>query len=103
MIKLFLVYHYKANSMVEQIPSEFISALKAILKSVDNNPYALTEAMKVSKEEGRMDAYYTFDAALAYLTYTKIVNEPDMEDPIQKLIARLHSNLDILSSGTSDT
>ncbi len=102
MINLLIFYHYKANNMVDQFPKDFINALNAILKSVDNNPYALTEAMKVSKEEGRMDAYYTFDAALAYLTYIKIVKEPGMEDPIQKLIARLHSNLDKLSSGTSD-
>ena len=76
--------------MADQFPKDFINALNAILKNINNNPYALTEAMKVSKEEGRMDAYYTFDAALAYLTYTKIVNEPDMEDQIQKLLAKMH-------------
>jgi cob(I)alamin adenosyltransferase len=89
--------------MADQFPKEFINALNAILKHVNHNPYALTEAMKVSKQEGRMDAYYTFDAALAYLTYTKIVNEPDMEDPIQKLLAKMHSDLETLSSGTNDT
>lgn len=102
MIKLFLFYHYKANIMVEQIPSDFINALKAILKSVDNNPYALTESMNISKKEGRMDAYYTFEAALAYLTYTNIRNEPSMKQEIQKLIDKMQTNFDILSSGTSD-
>ncbi len=51
--------------MADQFPKEFINALNAILKHVNHNPYALTEAMKVSKQEGRMDAYYTFDAAWA--------------------------------------
>ena len=88
--------------MTDHFPSEFISALKAILKSVDNNPYALTESMNISKQNRRMDAYYTFEAALAYLTYTNIRNEPSMKQEIQKLINKMHTNFDILSSGTSD-
>ena len=51
--------------MVDQFPPDFINALSAIITSVDNNPYAITESMNISKEEGRMDAYYTFEAALA--------------------------------------
>ena len=47
--------------MVEQFPPDFINALKAIIKSVDNNPYAITEAMNISKQDARMDAYYTFE------------------------------------------
>lgn len=88
--------------MTDHFPSEFISALKAILKSVDNNPYALTESMNISKQNKRMDAYYTFEAALAYLTYTNIRNEPSMKQEIQKLINKMQTNFDILSSGTSD-
>lgn len=88
--------------MTDHFPSDFINALKAILKSVDNNPYALTESMNISKKEGRMDAYYTFEAALAYLTYTNIRNEPSMKQEIQKLIDKMQTNFDILSSGTSD-
>ena len=88
--------------MTDHFPSDFINALKAILKSVDNNPYALTESMNISKQEGRMDAYYTFEAALAYLTYTNIRNEPSMKQEIQKLIDKMQTNFDILSSGTSD-
>tara|TARA_R110001599_G_scaffold153992_4_gene339600 strand:- start:1831 stop:2100 length:270 start_codon:yes stop_codon:yes gene_type:complete len=88
--------------MVEQFPPEFINAIKAILTHVDNNAYALTESMNISKQEDRMDAYYTFEAALAYLTYTKIEKEEGMEGPIQKLISKMQTNLDILSTGTSD-
>ena len=61
--------------MVEQFPPDFINALKAIITSVDNNPYAITKAMNVSKEDERMDAYYTFGAALAYYTYTNYIDE----------------------------
>ena len=89
--------------MVEQFPTDFINALKAIIQNVDNNPYAITEAMNISKEEGRMDAYYTFEAALAYYTYTNIVEKENMEKPIENLINKMKENLDILSSGTSNT
>ena len=87
--------------MVEQFPPDFINALKAIITSVDNNPYAITKAMSVSKEDKRMDAYYTFEAALAYYTYTKIVEKENMEEPIEKLINKMKENLTILSSGKS--
>jgi hypothetical protein len=87
--------------MVEQLPPDFINALKAIIKSVDNNPYAITEAMNISKQDARMDAYYTFEAALAYYTYTKIVEKENMEEPIEKLINKIKENFDILSSGTT--
>ena len=87
--------------MVEQFPPDFINALKAIITSVDNNPYAITKAMSVSKEDERMDAYYTFEAALAYYTYTKIVEKENMEEPIEKLINKMKENLTILSSGKS--
>ena len=87
--------------MVEQFPPDFINALKAIIKSVENNPYAITEAMNISKEECRMDAYYTFEAALAYFTYTKIIDKENMEKPIENLINKMKKNLDILSSGTT--
>ena len=70
--------------MVEQFPIDFINALKAIITSVDNNPYAITEAMNISKQEGRMDAYYTFEAALAYYTYINIKDKEKMEQPIIK-------------------
>ena len=87
--------------MVEQFPPDFINALKAIIKNVDNNPYAITNAMNISKEEKRMDAYYTFEAALAYFTYTKIIDKENMEKPIENLINKMKKNLDILSSGTT--
>tara|TARA_B100001063_G_scaffold219629_1_gene223908 strand:+ start:442 stop:711 length:270 start_codon:yes stop_codon:yes gene_type:complete len=87
--------------MVEQFPPDFINALKAIIKNVDNNPYAITNAMNISKEEKRMDAYYTFEAALAYFTYTKIIDKENMEKPIENLINKMKENLDILSSGTT--
>ncbi len=87
--------------MVEQFPPDFINALKAIIKSVDNNPYAITEAMNISKQDARMDAFYTFEAALAYYTYTKIVEKENMEEPIEKLINKIKENFDILSSGTT--
>ena len=58
--------------------------------------------MNISKQNKRMDAYYTFEAALAYLTYTNIRNEPSMKQEIQKLIDKMQTNFDILSSGTSD-
>ena len=89
--------------MVEQFPPDFINALKAIIKSVDNNPFAITEVMNISKEEERMDAYYTFEAALAYYTYIKIVDKENMEKPIENLINKMKENLDILSSGTNNT
>lgn len=86
--------------MVEQFPPDFINALKAIIKSVDNNPYAITEAMNISKQDARMDAYYTFEAALAYYTYTNIIDKKDIEEPIENLINKIKENFDILSSGT---
>jgi len=89
--------------MVEQFPPDFINALKAIIKSVENNPYAITEAMNISKEEERMDAYYTFESALAYYTYIKIVENENMEKPIENLINKMKENLDKLSSGTNNT
>lgn len=87
--------------MVEQFPPDFINALKAIIKSVDNNPYAITEVMNISKQDARMDAFYTFEAALAYYTYTNIVEKENMEEPIEKLINKIKENFDILSSGTT--
>ena len=89
--------------MVEQFPPDFINALKAIINSVENNPYAITEAMSVSKEEKRMDAYYTFEAALAYYTYINIKDNEKMEKPIINALNKMKENLDILSSGESNT
>ena len=89
--------------MVDQFPPDFINALSAIITSVDNNPYAITESMNISKEEGRMDAYYTFEAALAYYTYNKIVDKENMDKPIENLLNKMKENLTILSSGTTNT
>lgn len=88
--------------MVEQFPIDFINALKAIITSVDNNPYAITEAMNISKQEGRMDAYYTFEAALAYYTYINIKDKEKMEQPIINALNKMKDNLDILSAGTNN-
>ena len=88
--------------MIERFPIDFINALKAIVTSVDNNPYAITEAMNISKQEGRMDAYYTFEAALAYYTYINIKDKEKMEQPIINALNKMKDNLDILSAGTNN-
>ena len=88
--------------MIERFPIDFINALKAIVTSVDNNPYAITEAMNISKQEERMDAYYTFEAALAYYTYINIKDKEKMEQPIINALNKMKDNLDILSAGTNN-
>ena len=86
---------------MDTLPDDYINALKAIIQSTENNPYTITSAMTKAEEDGRMDAYYTFEAALAYYTYTKIINKPGMETPIQNLLNNMKDNLEKLSSYTN--
>lgn len=84
--------------MVEQFPEEYIMALDAILKTVDDNPTALIEAMVQCNNDKRMYEYYTIESALAYLTYKEMLNNPDMEQPKKKLIMKMKDNLQFFYS-----
>ena len=88
--------------MVEQLPVDFVNAMKAILMSVDNEPHKLTEAMNIAEKDKRMDAYYTFEAELAYYTYINIKDKDNMETPTINALNKIKENLDILSSGNSN-
>ena len=89
--------------MTEQLPDEYIEILEVILSSINNNPYALTEAMAKCEKDKRTYEYYTFDSALAYYTYKKIKDEPGMKDPIQKLLNKLNDNLKKLGNQSDES
>lgn len=89
--------------MTDQFPDEYIEVLDAILSSVNNNPYALTEAMAKCENDKRTYEFYTFDSALAYYTYKKIKDTPGMKEPIDNLLKKLNDNLNKLGTQSNES
>ena len=77
---------------------EFVLAMEAILKQVDNKPNALLYALEKSEQDKRQMEYLTFDNALAYLSYKGTQNaakeDSEMLQYLPKFVKRINDNLE---------